>query len=247
MVLRYTWYLGIGIVVTAVILNWTAATKDWVPVFWPVTKIKIVGDVSHVGEKTLEQTVGEYLNNGFFTTDVESLQESVQGLAWVESASVRRLWPDTIQINVEERQAVASWNGQYLISNHGELFESEDMLEGAVVQIRGPEGMHRYMLDQCQDLQVQFGKHGLELTHLTLNERRALEMRLANGVKFVFGRVHGINESGSVISKFLLAYQHGLKAKMDRIRTVDMRYTNGFSVRWRKEQRNNNQNHSISG
>lgn len=244
MVLRFVWYVGIGLVLTALILNWNTATKDWVPVLWPVTKIKIVGDVKHITANTLETAVSEYLNTGFFTTDVDALQDAVMGLSWVEKASVRRLWPDTVQVKIVERQAVASWNGKYLISDRGELFESDDLLEDSVVQIQGPDGMHHYMLEQCQDLQTQFGKYGLELTHLALNDRRALEMRVANGVRFVFGRVHSINESSSVISKFLLAYQHGLKAKMDRISTVDMRYTNGFSVRWRDEQRNNNQ---ISG
>lgn len=243
MMLRYTWYVGFCTVLLVVMLSWSGIARSWLPTFWPVTKVKVVGKIEHISPETMKKVTAKYLNTGFFGFDVESLKRDVQNLSWVKEVSVRRGWPDSVSIMVHEHKAVASWNDRYLINTQGELFESDDLLPGKVVDIRGPEGMHRSLLEQCQELQAQFGIHGLRLAKLSLNKRRALEMRLGNGVNFVFGRVHGVNESGSAISKFLLAYDHGLNAKMNQVKTVDMRYTNGFSVRWRLGRKKYKQNH----
>ena len=221
-------------------MNWLGIAKAWTPVIWPVTKIVVMGKMDHISPETMKGVTKKYLNEGFFSFDVDSLKADLLKLAWVKQVSVRREWPDQVKVMVQEQKAIASWNGKYLVNVQGQLFESDDLLPGEVVEISGPEGMHKYLLSQCQDLQSQFSDYGLRLAKLSLNQRRALEMQLGNGVNFVFGRVHGVNESGLAISKFLLAYSHGLSNKMNRVKTVDMRYTNGFSVRWRSERGKSN-------
>ena len=41
--------------------------------------------------------------------DVSGIQESLQKLAWVDQVSVRRVWPDRLEIQVLEQLAVAHW------------------------------------------------------------------------------------------------------------------------------------------
>lgn len=247
MILRYLWMSGLGLVFLMISANSFGLMDQWIGPVWPVSKIQVFGKTQHVSQQTISAVTKKYINQSFFSFKVKALKKDLSGVPWIKSVSVRRQWPDTVRVVVREQEVLASWNGKYLINRQKELFESDELLADELVQIRGPEGMHAYLLDQSVILQRQFGQYGLRLASLTLSERRALELQLSNGVNFVFGRVHRVGESGSAISKFLTAYQHGLDAKMGRVKTVDMRYTNGFSVTWKEGRKNSNHNKIQSG
>ena len=77
----------------------------------------------------------------------EDVKDRVEGLDWVASARVRRLWPSTLQVEVARRQAYARWqeNGEVaVIDANGERLLAERAADHAelplvVGQGAGPE------------------------------------------------------------------------------------------------------------
>lgn len=67
-----------------------------------------------------------------------------------------------------------------------------------------------------------------------LNERRALEVDLSNGIQIKFGRINASVDLFSAAARFLNAYEDSLKGQEEKISVVDLRYTNGFAVQWKK-------------
>ncbi len=59
-----------------------------------------------------------------FAVDIDNIQKRLLKLAWVKKASVKRILPDKLEINIEEHQPLALWqkNSQYfMISSEGEI------------------------------------------------------------------------------------------------------------------------------
>ena len=103
----------------------------WLGGFWPVvlqnSKVFkqnrlmdmgfVVSRVDVMGEGRLnEQDVLKALNvrpgDYFFGVDLETAQKRTESLPWVESAVVRRLWPNRIVVQLVENQPYAVWQNQ---------------------------------------------------------------------------------------------------------------------------------------
>lgn len=60
----------------------------------------------------------------FFTVDLEAVRSAVEELPWVRSASVRRIWPDRLEVDVDVHEAVAQFEDGRLVSSDGVLFSA---------------------------------------------------------------------------------------------------------------------------
>ena len=79
---------------------------------------------------------------------------------------------------------------------------------------------------------------GLAITEVFLNDRRALGIELSNGIYIKFGRVNASVDLYNAAARFLRAYEDSLKEQAGKISVVDLRYTNGFAVQWKKADGN---------
>ncbi len=64
---------------------------------------------------------------------------------------------------------------------------------------------------------------------LVVTDRRAWQMTLDNGIELRFGR----GDVDALLDRFARVYLRVLSASATRIAAVDLRYTNGFAVRWK--------------
>jgi len=72
--------------------------------------------------------------------------------------------------------------------------------------------------------------YGLSVVRLQLNKRRAWRFELGNGLSVVLGRRYFENR----IERFVNVVINNLGEKLSQAREIDMRYTNGFAVRWKQ-------------
>ena len=167
---------------------------------------------------------------------------------------MRRSWPNQLQITINEQHAVARWQDQYLINDKGQLFQPDNIpeqLSQQLVKLVGPGNTYQYLFARYQELQPLFSgkyssvqsdsqkersEHSLLITEVFLNERRALGVELSNGMQIKFGRINASVDMYSAAGRFLRAYENGLIEQTDRISVVDLRYTNGFAVQWKKPE-----------
>lgn len=215
---------------------------------FPINTIQVVGEIENLKRQALQSAMMGYLDAGFFTVNVTAIKNAVEKLEWIESASVRRIWPDKIRVLVTEQKAIAQWDGKALINRNGALFSPEKVsFPEKLVSFKGPDAMRIELLELYQELQPMLQKQALMISELELNSRRALEITLSNGIKLVFGKQRDIRDSSVLIERFLAACKQGLADKMENIAIVDLRYTNGFSVRWRNQENKTASSGSSSG
>jgi len=81
------------------------------PKLLPLRVVRIEGELRHLQRLELEQAVADLSIGGFLTVDVGAIRDKAQALAWVDKLSVRRVWPDSLQIWVVEQVPLARWGG----------------------------------------------------------------------------------------------------------------------------------------
>ena len=179
------------------------------------------GETSQVDESSFEI---RQIHNG----DRWRLQPSA-GLSGIHHQRGATPFHESI-VRVTEQQALARWGKTALVNMRGELFEPQmDESLKRLPLLRGPRETNRMVAEQYVAMQGMLKPLGLTITHLSLNERRALSMRLDNGLKLGLGR----QDTDLRLLRFVRVYPQVLEPRLATIDSIDLRYTNGFAVRWR--------------
>ncbi len=81
-----------------------------------VQYVDVVGE-GRISEPQVRAALGVQAGDYLFDMDIVNAQARVQSLSWVESAVVRRLWPNRVVVHINERRPFAMWqeNGKFNI------------------------------------------------------------------------------------------------------------------------------------
>jgi cell division protein FtsQ len=197
----------------------------------PVRRVILEGSFQRVSAVEVEQVVRGSLRGGFVTARLEDLRTAVEGMAWVDRARVQRRWPDAVVIEVVEQQPAARWGDDGLLNTRGELFVSGGRhLPPELPRLDGPPGTEAAVAERYLALQERLVEQGLRLKALRLDARGAWEMDLTNGVTVRLGR----NQVDARTERFIRVAAQVIAGRAADIAYLDMRYSNGFSIGWRK-------------
>jgi cell division protein FtsQ len=194
------------------------------PVF-PLREVKVNGELDHVTREQVQLIVKRELKGNFFTVDLDQAKSAFEKLPWIRSASVRRRWPDRLEVAVEEHVALARWGNMALVDTNGALFGAASN-EDLPVFI-GPSGSEREVAQHYLMFRQALKPIGLAPTQVVLSARRAWELRLNNGLTVELGR----EQVEPRLAKFVGVYDRTLAVAQHSVRYVDLRYPNGFAVR----------------
>ena len=222
-----------GAVLLALVLGVPSGFGIWVlaqPGTLPIRSVKVEGEFRFLAQQDVYEALGGLASGGFFNVDVRAVKEAAESLPWVDSASVRRTWPDTLRLEITEQVPLAKWGENKIVNVRGELFEPPLMgLPENLPKFIGPLGTGQKVAENYQLLSMKMKRIDLQISELTLTERRAWHMRLGNGLHLLLGKV--VNDER--LERFLSAYPKLLGEKIAQVDSVDLRYTNGFAVRWK--------------
>jgi cell division protein FtsQ len=195
----------------------------------PVRTLRVHGETGHLDREALRGVVMPYVGAGFVALDVAGIQRAVEDLPWVYRAAVRRVWPDVLDVSIEEQQPLARWAQGGLVNRQGERFApSVGDVEAALPLFAGPEGTAGTLTKRYREMRRIVAPLGLKIAELGLDQRRSWHLRLGNGLTLLLGR----DEYYRRLLRFVRVYSGVLADKAGRIKQVDLRYTNGFAVRW---------------
>jgi cell division protein FtsQ len=199
----------------------------------PIENVEIEGAYENVSLNDLRETVVGVLEGGYFTVDLEVVRSALLELPWVEDASVRRQWPAGLYIKVIEKQAIAYWGDDAILSNRGEIFSPLviDKNKG-LPGLHGPEGLHKKVWGFFMEEFERFNKIGLEINRLALDDRRAWTLVVARmgttqGVVVKLGR----EDTAHRLDRFVRVFSDNTMWNFNDIAVIDMRYPNGFAMR----------------
>lgn len=199
----------------------------------PIENVHIEGEFNYLSHEQLKQRAVPYVSGGFFTVNLQRLRNRLITLPWVEDVSIRRQWPDSLQLRVIEKQPVAYWGGDQLLSSRAVLFKPEILdTSMSIPKLNGPQGQHEVMLKELGRLQFWLADSGLRISELEQDERRSWNITMESGLQLRLGRTMRHER----VQRFASAYQKQLMKQVKQIRHVDMRYTNGFAVAWKQDK-----------
>jgi cell division protein FtsQ len=196
----------------------------------PVGSVRVVGEFSKVSSKALRARVMQAISGGFFGVDVDAVRAAALELPFVREVTVRRVWPDSIHIAVVERRAFARWNGDALMESDGNVFRPRHRQGHAELPLlQGPEGTHRQVFDTYASLAADVVGFAGGLRRVSLSERGAWELEFASGLTLVPDSPLDVDTLMRTVS--LLPRLLG--DELAEVARIDLRYPNGFAVRWR--------------
>lgn len=199
----------------------------------PLSKMILQGDLRYVTQEDVQRALARIDHIGtFMSQDVDVLQQSVEALPWVAHAAVRKQWPDTVKVYLTEHRAEAIWNGNALLNEHGMVFDGDiAQLTEDKVKLYGPVASGPEVLNVYREISPEFAKLDLSISSLVLNDRRAWQIILDNGIRLELGK----ESLAERVARFFSLYrQLGSKAK--KVSYVDLRYDTGAAVGWFPEQ-----------
>lgn len=198
------------------------------PIF-PLREVKVEGQLAHVNREQVKLIVARHLKGNFFTLDLEHARDAFEKLPWARNVSVRRRWPDTLSVVIEEHQALARWGNIALVNTHGELFHAASDADLPVFY--GPGDGVMEVTQNYGSFSKTLNEADIKIAQVTLSPRRAWEIRTDGGLLIALGRV----EMDLRLAKFTNAYKTTLSQLKVQIKYADLRYPNGFAVRKPKE------------
>lgn len=225
------------VVITSIIFalmfaGWRLAESGFKDIV-PIENVEIESAYENVSLVALRKKVVSVLEGGYFTVDLEVIRSALLELPWVEDASIRRQWPSGLYIKVIEKQAVAYWGNNALLSNRGEIFTPLSIQHAKVLpKLSGPEGLHGKVWEFLSEISEDFSEMGFEIKQLELDERRAWTLSIANkkiteDVVVKLGR----EDTANRLNRFVNVFSNTTPVDMNSVTVIDMRYPNGFAMR----------------
>jgi cell division protein FtsQ len=169
----------------------------------------------------------------FFGVPLESLRESFEQVPWVRQASIRRVWPNSLHIEIEEHKAAAVWGDGRLVNMQGELFSAnlgEAEEAGPLPQFSGPNEASVQVLRRHVELVQWLTPLNVRPESLTLSTRHAWTVKLDDGTTLLLGREQGVAMEDR-IAKWVASVPRLQSRLTSRPELYDLRYPNGFAVR----------------
>jgi cell division protein FtsQ len=164
--------------------------------------------------------------------DLHAVRDAFEKVPWVRRAEVRRVWPNTLRISIEEHQALAIWNDGRLVNVQGELFTAnvaEALVDAELLEFAGPPGSEAAVTQRWQELRAWLAPLQLEPRAVTLSARYAWSARLDNGMTLLLGREQGM-PLGDRVARWVQAHPLAASRLSREVIAVDLRYPNGFAV-----------------
>ena len=197
----------------------------------PIKQVRIEGDFTRLSPVDLQLLVTDKVRGGFFSLNVDAVRLALLNEPWVSEVTVQRVWPDGLRVIVIEQVPVVRWGEAGLLNDVGEYFAPElSTIPSNLPKLTGPSGTEVMLLERYNNMQAEVQAIGLNIASVTLDERRAWSFYLTNGIKIVLGR----RDFEQRFERFLNLIPTTLSGRVDQTESIDMRYTNGFAIKWKK-------------
>lgn len=211
--------------------------------------VSFTGDTEGFVEGDLLRIVRPEIVGNYFSVDLKRIESRLNAVPGIYNATVRRIWPNRLEIHVSQSRAFASWAP-------GDPDESEFLNLPPEIQLahvpllRGPnrwrESVFRALVDACALL------HPVGLTPVAVERDPVGGWRMTvarpadlhavadqpisallddpgfKGVNLTLGQF----EVTAKLRHFVAAYLGDLQSRFEEVAAVDLRYPSGLAVQW---------------
>ena len=226
------------------------------PLF-PIRDIRLDGDLSRNSVATVRANAAPLLAGNFFSVNLQQGRAAFESVPWVRRAVVRRVWPGTLAVHLEEHRAAALWEsigdggtsgsgsgsgnhgnsdstGDKLVNTYGEVFEANvgDVEDDPLPRLAGPDGSAAQMLALYRRLQPAFESYEMVIDRLVLSNRGSWRAELDSGAVVELGR----GSDADVLARserFVRTLSQVAARWKQPLEYADLRHTDGYALRLR--------------
>ena len=202
--------------------------------------ISVTGEVTHNSALTLRANVAPRLDGTFFTLDIRAARLAFEAVPWVRKAVVRREFPNRLNVQLQEHQAVAYWGADgesRMVNSFGEVFEANvgEVEQETLPRLSGPDGQAAAVLEMYQALQPLFDDLEMPLDQVELTAHRGWRARLDSGavIELGGGAKTEVLARTQIFLKTLTQVTTRYGRKLEALETADLRHEDGYAIRLR--------------
>ena len=219
--------LAAGVVLVAALQAWITLQEI------PVEHISVTGEMTNTRTTAVQDMVQPALAGGFLGADLQQVREQLEALPWIYEASVRRVWPNALEIHVVEQLPIARWGDASFLNHEGEVFRPSDRdAWRSLPLLQGPEGQAGALMHYYQRLVDMLKPLGLGVAQLEMDNRGGVEAVLSGGQQLVIGGAEFLER----MHRFTAVYRSELAGRMAEVERVDLRYERGVAVAFREPE-----------
>ncbi|MBD1580996.1 cell division protein FtsQ/DivIB [Pseudoalteromonas sp. S16_S37] len=236
---RLNWSLILGasffVFVMVSVVRGTYWVSDWLVEHKDaqIKQLTVLGKPYYTKETDIIAAIKEVDLSSYFELDVKSVHSKVQALPWVAHVSVRKQWPDQLQVYVVEHKPVAIWNSDLLLNQQGDVFQAQsELLSAELPQLYGPEGSEQEAWQTFLQFKDMLKVNDFKLVSLALSERFAWQLWLDSGIRLNLGR----EKIAKRVQRFIDVYPKMQAPDGAAIDVIDLRYDTGLAISWKYPQ-----------
>lgn len=222
--------LIVGLLVLIALACYAVYKRMTESAFFPLKRVILVEPLQHANPHEITDVVRAYGESDLLHVDVADLVREIKKISWVKEVAVDKKWPDAIEVRLEEREPVVRWGNKNFLDGNGVQFNLPDSpaLQG-LFTVRGPEGYEEFVLEHYRLFLPWLLSQGIAVESITLDPRLVWHVGMGK-IDVILGRDH-LSER---LRKLAVVNRRVIEPYRTYIHSVDLRYQDGFSVRWKE-------------
>lgn len=198
---------------------------------YPIQRITVLGELKHVDRNALEAALRPYMEENFFSIELDEVKQTTESMAWIDHATVRKEWPNTLVVSLQERVPVANWGDKQFLSAKGEIFFAEHVQPNPnLPTFIGMADQAALIARHYVQMQAVLKDAGLTINVLEMTDRASMTLKLNGDMSLVVDE----KESLEKLQRFTAVYWLFSEEQRQQLLRVDLRYENGLAIKWKK-------------
>ncbi|MCK5918238.1 MAG: cell division protein FtsQ/DivIB [Cocleimonas sp.] len=194
-----------------------------------IKSVEVLGDLKHLDKLALQPIIEPFVKTNLYLLDKTTLEEEIEFNPWVYSASLTSMWPNKLIVKIHEQNPIAFWGKEGMVNEFGEVIDVDlPLLKNKLPLLYSPFDKGREMVESYVKIREWMQDFPVDIVEFREDTRGSWILKLANGMKVKVGR----EEHERRLRRFIVGYSNQLAGQVEKIDTVDLRYTNGFAVKW---------------
>lgn len=209
------------------------------PNTFPIRHVNIIDNSHRINHAQLQEIITPFLLHGILLLESKKLKEALEKIAWTQDVVIQKKLPDTLLIQIIERTPIAKWNNISLLDTTGNIFpitlqENQKNTDfNTLPALFGNDTQQTIAWNDYQTVSQALTPLSLTIKSFTLSPNGLCLVDLANGIHLILNE-KSLNQD---IAQFAAVYPNTCQSKEKNIDTIDLRYSNGFAIKWKNPEK----------
>lgn len=195
----------------------------------PIKTVQVNSNLAYVDKLDIKEIVAKFYTQGFFTVRLDEFEEELENIDWIFQANIKREWPNTLLIKIDEQNPTFRWAEQSLLNQEFmPFFIANNEGFTHLPKLKGSIGREQYLSHLYKKYNKYFARLGLAISSIEEDARYDKLIHLNNGIRINIGK----DQVEQKIERCLLSFEELSLEEIAAIANIDLRHSNGFAVRW---------------